>query len=90
MEVVEKTWYKELEDPHTFYTNVTALKLLDHLTEFCLGLHTFDAVDIHQVMKTIFSDAEGIPYKTADTSCKNFIMKVVDETWYKELSGGVA
>ena len=28
MEVVEKNWYKELEDLDTFYTNVTALKLL--------------------------------------------------------------
>ena len=61
MEVVDKTWYKELEDPDTFYTNVTALKLLEHLTEFCSGLHTVDAVDIPQVMKTLFSDAEGIP-----------------------------
>ena len=60
MEVVDETWYKGLEDPDTFYTNVTALKLLDHLTEFCLGLHTVDAVDIPQVMKTLFSDAEGI------------------------------
>ena len=35
MAVVNETWYKELEDPDTFYTKVTALKLLDHLTEFC-------------------------------------------------------
>ena len=61
MEVVDKTWYKELKDPATFYTNITALKLLDHLTKFYLGLHTVDAVDITQVMKTLFSDAEGIP-----------------------------
>ena len=58
--VVDKTWYKELEDPDTFYTNVTALKLLDHLTEFFLGLHTVDAMDIPQAMKTLLSDAEGI------------------------------
>ena len=32
MAVVDKTWYKDLEDPDTFYTKVTALKLLDHLT----------------------------------------------------------
>ena len=37
MEVVNDTWYKELEDLDTFYTNATSLKLLDHLTEFCLG-----------------------------------------------------
>ena len=60
MEVVDKTWYKELEDPDTFYTNVTTLKLLEHLTEFCSGLHTVDAVDIPQEMKTFFSDAEEI------------------------------
>ena len=61
MAVVDETWYKELEDPDTFYTKVTALKFLDYHTEFCSGLHTVDAVDIPQVMKTIFSDAEGIP-----------------------------
>ena len=32
MEVVDKTWYKELEDPDTFYLSVADLKLLDHLT----------------------------------------------------------
>ena len=61
MDVVDKTWYKELEETDNFYTNVTALKLLDHLTEFCSGLHTVDAVEIPQVMKTLFSDAEGVP-----------------------------
>ena len=61
MEFVDETWYKELEDPYTFYTNVTALKLLDHLTEFCSGLHTVNAVDISQVMKTLFSKDGGIP-----------------------------
>ena len=61
MEFVDATWYKELEDPDTFYTNATDLKLLDHLTEFCSGLHTVNAVDITQVTKTLFSNAEGIP-----------------------------
>ena len=61
MEVVDETWYKELKYLDTFYTNVTTLKLLDHLTEFCSGLHTVDGVDIPQVTKTLFSDAEGIP-----------------------------
>ena len=40
---------------------VRVLELLDHLTEFCSGIHTVDAVDIPQVMKTLFSDAERIP-----------------------------
>ena len=61
MEVVDETWYKELEDPDTFYTNVTALKLLDHLTEFCSVLHTVDSVDTPPEMKTIFINVKGIP-----------------------------
>ena len=32
MAVVDETWYKEIKDPETFYTKVTPLKLLDHLT----------------------------------------------------------
>ena len=59
--VVDKTWYKELEDPETFHTKVTALKLLDHLTEFCAGLHTVDAVDIPQLMKSLYKDSYGVP-----------------------------
>ena len=42
LEVVNETWYKEIEDPNTFYTNVTALKLLEHLTKFYSGIHTVD------------------------------------------------
>ena len=61
MAVVDKTCYKELKDPETFYTKVTALKLLDHLTEFCAGLHTVDAVDIPQLMKKLYKDSEGVP-----------------------------
>ena len=46
MEAVNETWYKDLEEPDTFYTNVTALKLLDHLNKFFSGLHAVDTVDI--------------------------------------------
>ena len=61
MTVVDETWYKELEDPDTFYTKVTAIKLLEHLTEFCAGLHTVDAVDIPQLMKELYKDSDGVP-----------------------------
>ena len=61
MKLVDETWYKELEDPDTLYTNFTTLKLLDHLTELYTGLHTVDAVDIPKVMKTLFRNAERIP-----------------------------
>ena len=58
---MDKTWYKEIEEPDTFYTNVTALILLDHLNGFCPGIPIVDAVNIHQLMKTLFTDANGIP-----------------------------
>ena len=61
LSVVDETWYKELEDPDTFYTKVTALKLLDHLSEYCAGLHTVDAVDIPQLMKELYKDSDGVP-----------------------------
>ena len=61
MEGVNKTWYKEFKDPDTFFTNATALKIVDHLTKFCSGIHVVDAVDIPQLMKTLFANSEGIP-----------------------------
>ena len=61
MEVVDETWYKAFEEPDTFYTKVTALNLLDHLTEFCAGLHTVDAVGIPQSMKSLYKYSEGVP-----------------------------
>ena len=61
MTVVDETWYKELKDPDTFYTKVMAIKLLEHLTEFCAGLHTVDAVDIPQLMKELYKDSDGVP-----------------------------
>ena len=61
MEGVDETWYKELEDLDMFYLNVTALKLLDYLTKINSGLHTVDAVNITQLMKTLFTDANEIP-----------------------------
>ena len=61
MTVVDETWYKELEDPDTFYTEVTAINILENLTEFCAGLHTVDAVDIPQLMKELYKDSDGVP-----------------------------
>ena len=61
MTVMDEAWYKELEDPNTFYTEVTPIKLLEHLTEFCTGSHAFDAVDIPQLMKELYKDSDGVP-----------------------------
>ena len=61
MVVVDETWRREIEDPDTFYTKVTTLKLLGHLTVFCAGLHTVDAEDIPQIMKYLYKYLEGVP-----------------------------
>ena len=61
MEVINKTWYKELKDPDKFYMIVADFKLLDNLAMFCSGLHAVDAVDILQLMKALYADAERIP-----------------------------
>ena len=85
--MVDKTWYKDIEDPDTFYTNVMALKILDHLTEFCLGIHTIDAVDIPQLMKTLFANADGIPQfinvmEAAQQNSKQEKLVIHDEYMY--------
>ena len=61
MSVVEETWFKELEDPDTFYTKAMNRKLLDHITEHCSGLHEIYAVDIPHIMRSFYKEAEGIP-----------------------------
>ena len=50
MSVIEDTWFKEIEDPDNFYTEVTTIQLLDHLTEHCSDIHVIDAVDIPHIM----------------------------------------
>ena len=40
---------------------MTAIKLLEHLTEFCAGLHTVDALDIPQLIKELYKDLDGVP-----------------------------
>ena len=43
---VGETWYQELENSETFYTKVTALKLMEHLRKRSGGRHAIDAVNI--------------------------------------------
>ena len=78
--MVDETWYKELEDSDTFYTKVTAIKLLEHLTEFCSGLHSVDAVDTPQLMKELCKDSEGVPQfinAMEEAQCKSKRPKLV-------------
>ena len=61
MTVADETWYKELEYPDTFYTKITAIKLLKHLTEFCAGFRTVDAVEIPHLAEELYKDSDGVP-----------------------------
>ena len=48
---------EELEGCELCLEGVRVLELLGHLTEFCAGLHTVDAVDITQLMKLLYKDS---------------------------------
>jgi hypothetical protein len=56
--VVEDTWIHDLRDPETFYSNVTALALLNHLHDHSGGLHTLDMVSLTIQMSQYY---EGTP-----------------------------
>ena len=47
--------------PEYFYTNVTSLEILNHLTVFFVCIHTVDAINTPQLMKTLFTNTDGIP-----------------------------
>ena len=50
---VDKVWYKELKDPVTVYTKVSAALFLTHLRDNCGGLHKINAITIQGEMMDI-------------------------------------
>ena len=50
-----------MEDSETFYTEGTALKLVEHLRKRSKCHHAIDAVDIMSDMKHYFDEAASIP-----------------------------
>jgi hypothetical protein len=44
--VVKDTWIRDLRNPETFYSNVMALALLNHLRDRLGGLHAVDMVSL--------------------------------------------
>ena len=59
--VVEEVWYKDLRDPITYYNNVTAYNLLDHLVTNSGGLHSNELATLPSEMLQYYATAEGIP-----------------------------
>jgi hypothetical protein len=59
--VVEDTWIRNLRDPETFYSNVTALALLNHLCDRLGGLHALDMVSLTIQMSQYYKGTPIIP-----------------------------
>ena len=60
-DAVDEIWYRDLRHPRSFYTNVTAKKLIDHLDANCGGLHPSELVNLPTEMMGYYAEADGIP-----------------------------
>ena len=60
-DVVDEIWYRDLRHARSFYTNVTAKQLMDHLDANCGGLHPSELVNLPTEMMSYYAKADGIP-----------------------------
>ena len=60
-DAVDEIWYRDLRHARSFYNNVTAKQLIDHLDENCGGLHPSELVNLPTEMMTYYAKADGIP-----------------------------
>lgn len=60
-DAVDELWYKDLKHHRSFYTNVSAKQLFDHLDANCGGLHPVDLINLPTEMMTYYSISDGIP-----------------------------
>ncbi len=59
--VVQDTWIRDMRDPETFYSNVTALALLNHLRNRSGSLHALDMVSLSIQMNQYYEGTPIIP-----------------------------
>ena len=59
--VVEDTWIHDLHNPEMFYSNVTALPLLDHLRTHSGGLYAVDMVPLTLQMRRYYKGTPDVP-----------------------------
>jgi hypothetical protein len=59
--VVDEVWYKDLRNALTFYNNVTAYDLLEHLVTNSGGLHSNELVNLPAEMLMYYEESDGIP-----------------------------
>jgi hypothetical protein len=62
--VVNEVWYNDLKDAGTFYTKVTARKIIAFLNANSGGLHTIDMISLRTNMHNYYTQVDGIPQYT--------------------------
>jgi hypothetical protein len=60
-DVVDEIWYNNLKDAETFYTKVTAIKIMALLDANSGGLHAVDMISLRTNMMQYYVQADGIP-----------------------------
>jgi hypothetical protein len=83
--VVNDTWICDLCNPKTFYSNVTALDIFNHLCECSGGLHALDMVSHTIQMSKYYKGTPDIPkyiFLLEDAQCKaaRACLPVTDQT----------
>jgi hypothetical protein len=59
-DVVDETFYKDLEDPVSFYNTIKAAELITHLHLNCQGEEPENLVALHAVMSSYYANCDGI------------------------------
>jgi hypothetical protein len=60
-ETVNKVWFNDLKDADTFYTKVSALKIISFLDANSGELHAIDMISLRTNMHQYYVQADGIP-----------------------------
>lgn len=60
-DAVDEIWYRDLRHARSFYTNVTAKQLMEHLDANCGGLHPAELINLPTEMLSYYTQADGIP-----------------------------
>jgi hypothetical protein len=60
-DTVDEVWFNDLKDVDTFYTKVTALKIIAFLDTNSGGLHAVDMISLRTNMHQYYVQSDGIP-----------------------------
>ena len=60
-DTMDEVWFNDLKDADTFYTKVTALKIIAFLDTNSGGLHAVDMISLRTNMHQYYVQLDGIP-----------------------------